>query len=360
MTKDNYRRFQQNLLNWYDQNKRDLPWRREKTPYHIWVSEVMLQQTRVSTVLRYYDKFIRRFPSVETLAAADEAILLKSWEGLGYYRRVRNLHKAAQIIMEKYDGTIPLDYKSLIRLPGIGAYMAAAIASIAAGLPFAAVDGNVKRVLSRLKADKSPVNDSKYNQHFQRLADQMLLKQRPGDFNQAMMELGALICRPAQPLCDVCPVTKECRARKTNQTALYPFRISTRPKKSLHKIAFLPAQRESSVPFIWLVKRRNARLMEGFYELPTLEDTPENHSTIEHSGAIFLKEITHIYTHIVETWRLCQIEELPEIFQLKKNNIQKAEISQAKRLALSGITKKALQNAGFWKAIPSKERIPES
>src|SRR5580704_14876171 len=187
------RRFQQGLLEWFDQHKRDLPWRRDRDPYRVWLSEIMLQQTRVVAVIDHYKRFLRRFPSLEKLASAREASVLATWSGLGYYRRARMLHAAAKMIVKEHEGEFPRSVEELRALPGIGRYTAAAIASIAFDQPVAVVDGNVERVLQRVQGRNLAGED------LWRVAEELVSPERPGDFNQAMMELGATVCLPRQP-----------------------------------------------------------------------------------------------------------------------------------------------------------------
>ena len=184
------------LLAWYSENKRNLPWRREPTAYHVWVSEIMLQQTRVAAVMGYYRRFLERFPTVEALAGADEDSLMKCWQGLGYYSRARNLQKAARIIVQDYGGVFPADYAGLRALPGVGDYTAGAVASIAFGLPHAAVDGNVLRVVSRLTADSRDISEPAVKRSVAAALEAVMPVKAPGEFNQALMELGATVCLP--------------------------------------------------------------------------------------------------------------------------------------------------------------------
>jgi len=200
------------LLGWHDKHQRDLPWRRTRDPYHILVSEIMLQQTRVAAVIPYYQRFLKRFPTPAALARARETTVLRAWAGLGYYSRARNLQAAAKQIAKH---GFPASYKDALALPGIGPYTAAAVMSIAAGLPHAAVDGNVRRVLSRLLASHTAAQPE---------ADVLLDQARPGDFNQAMMELGATVCLPRTPNCEACPVVRHCEARRLGQVARFPAR----------------------------------------------------------------------------------------------------------------------------------------
>jgi len=247
------RAFRHRLLVWFDQNQRSLPWRRDRHPYHVWVSEIMLQQTRVSAVIGHYRRFLQRFPTVEALAAAREGDVLAAWSGLGYYRRARSLHAAARQMVAR--GRFPATAEAWRALPGIGRYTAAAIASIVHDEPAAVVDGNVERVLARLFRRKP--GDA------WRLAEELLSPARPGDFNQAMMELGATVCLPQSPWCEACPVFLWCRTRGESPRGVSQHR---------HKkdIAYLLAARPGSV---FLVKRA-ARLavMPGMWELPQVDN----------------------------------------------------------------------------------------
>src|SRR4051812_19169233 len=205
--------FRSNLLTWYDANRRDLPWRRTGDPYRIWLSEIMLQQTRVGAVLDHYRRFLERFPDVQSLARAREQSVLAAWSGLGYYRRARNLHACAKVIAKQRGGKFPSTAADLQELPGIGRYTAAAIASIAFGEPNAVVDGNVERVLQRVTGNSELSVSETWE-----LAEALLAPKRPGDFNQAMMELGATVCLPKEPKCLVCPVVKSCVSKGSQAT----------------------------------------------------------------------------------------------------------------------------------------------
>lgn len=210
------------LINWYEQNARNLPWRGHSDPYAIWVSEIMLQQTRVDTVIPYFNRWMERFPTVESLATAPEDTVLKAWEGLGYYSRARSMHKTARLLTRDYAGRLPADFEVLTSLPGIGPYTAAAIASIAFGIDRAVVDGNVKRVLARLLPYTEPVNTPAAEKELRVIAQKMLPEGRAGDYNQAMMELGALICLPRNPNCTKCPVSSLCAAFKDYRQSALP------------------------------------------------------------------------------------------------------------------------------------------
>jgi len=248
------RAFQQRLLGWFDQHKRDLPWRRDRDPYRIWLSEIMLQQTRVAAVIDHYERFLRRFPSLEKLASAREASVLAVWSGLGYYRRARMLHAAAKKVVKEHRGKLPRKAEDLRALPGIGRYTAAAIASIAFDEPVAVVDGNVERVLQRVDGENIAGED------LWRAAGDLLSRQRPGDFNQAMMELGATVCLPRQPQCLLCPVSDLCATRGELQR---PGKGTRQTKREIH---YALACRNGS---IFLVQRpKTSTLMPGMWELP--------------------------------------------------------------------------------------------
>jgi A/G-specific adenine glycosylase len=248
------RSFQQSLLEWFDRHKRDLPWRRDRDPYRVWLSEIMLQQTRVAAVIDHYERFLRRFPSIEKLAAAREASVLAAWSGLGYYRRARMLHAAAKKIVKEHGGKFPEKAEDLRALPGIGRYTASAIVSIAFDEPVAVVDGNVERVLQRVQG-KTLAGENLW-----RAAEELLSRQRPGDFNQAMMELGATVCLPRQPQCLLCPVSDLCATRGELQR---PGKGTRQTKREIH---YALACRNGS---IFLVQRpKTSTLMPGMWELP--------------------------------------------------------------------------------------------
>lgn len=214
--------FRKRLLAWFRQFQRDLPWRRTKDPYQIWISEIMLQQTRVAAVIPYYEKFLALFPNVRALAQAPEEEVLKLWSGLGYYSRARNLQKAAQQIMARHGGQFPREESEVLALPGIGRYTAAAILSIAFGAEHAVLDGNVARVLARLGALRGDLRESRRWQSLQKTASGLLDRKSPGDWNQAMMELGAMVCTPRAPQCLLCPVQTFCRARQSGDPESFP------------------------------------------------------------------------------------------------------------------------------------------
>ena len=252
------------LTEWYKKNHRELPWRASKNPYHIWVSEIMLQQTQVNTVIPYFQRFIVKFPDLKTLASSDLLEVLKLWEGLGYYARARNFHKAAQAIMEKHDGKVPKDRETFMALPGVGDYIAAAVLSIAFDRPLAVVDGNVKRVLARLFEMDAPVNLSSSYKEFQSTANQLLDEKDPGMFNQAVMELGALVCKPAAPDCDNCPLAKWCLALKHQHVDAFPVR-KVKPPVPHHAMVIGVVFKRGKV---LIVRRPEDKMLGGLWEFP--------------------------------------------------------------------------------------------
>ena len=303
------------ILDWFDVYQRDLPWRQTDNPYHIWVSEVMLQQTQVNTVIDYYHRFLSKFPTIYHLAESELDDLLKIWEGLGYYARARNLRKAAQVVVAEMDGRVPADYQFFRQLPGIGDYTAAAVQSIAFGHPFAAVDGNVKRVLSRLFRITEPVNAHKSQQIFQQQADQLLSVNRPGAYNQAMMELGATVCRPKSPCCTVCPVQDFCQAFEQAEQGLFPVRQAKKkiPQYRLICLVIVKDDAALATKSVLITRRPPDGLLGGLWEFPNRKIDPEmDRITACQQFAFeepdlpwnpdlgtptFLTQVKHTYTH---------------------------------------------------------------
>ena len=256
------------LLTWYDDCRRVLPWREEPTPYHVWISEIMLQQTRVEAVKPYYKRFLQHLPDIKSLAEAPEELLLKLWEGLGYYNRVRNMQKAAIQIMDEYRGEMPGEYLQLLNLKGIGSYTAGAIASIAFGKAVPAVDGNVLRVLARYRMDDELISDAKVKQRVEKELAEVMPKGRPGDFNQAMMELGAMVCAPnGAPHCEKCPLQEGCLAYHENCTCDYPKKAVKKERAIEEKTVLLIQDADRAA----LRKRDKKGLLAGLYEFPNLE-----------------------------------------------------------------------------------------
>jgi A/G-specific adenine glycosylase len=256
--------FRKQLMKWYRANRRDLPWRLSNTPYHIWVSEVMLQQTQVKTVLNYYGRFLKKFPDIKRLAAADTQTVLKVWEGMGYYARARNLHRAAKVVVQDYGGRIPDQWKAFHSLPGVGDYIAAAVLSIAFNRPHPVVDGNVKRVLARLHKIHAPVNQPNSDKQFKKAAARLLDTRQPGTFNQAMMELGALICTPRNPACDACQLSHFCQAYQTKQVPDFPKRQPSKATPQYHIVVGVVFKNDR----VLITRRKAEGLLGGLWEFP--------------------------------------------------------------------------------------------
>ena len=299
---DSLDRIAQPLLAWYDAGRRILPWREEPTPYHVWLSEIMLQQTRVEAVKAYYDRFLQALPDVESLAAVEEEKLLKLWEGLGYYNRARNLKKAAMKVVSEYGGQIPGKYEELLKLPGIGSYTAGAIASIAFGQVQPAVDGNVLRILSRLRMDERDILDAKVKRAVEEDLAGIMPADRPGDFNQAMMELGAMVCIPnGAAKCTECPWGELCQAREQERVGEFPKKASKKPRH-IEKKTILVIQDANLVA---LHKRPDKGLLAGMYEFPSMEGYQEEEQVIAYLRGLGLSPIRiqklapakHIFTH---------------------------------------------------------------
>jgi A/G-specific adenine glycosylase len=321
----------QRLLGWYDTCQRDLPWRRTHDPYAIWVSEVMLQQTRVAVVVERYQDFITRFPTLLCLAQAAEEDVLAAWSGLGYYRRARMLHKAAQFVVTQHQGSLPITAEELRLLPGIGAYTAAAVASIAHGQQVAVVDGNVERVLCRLEGWKASGNAMRSK--VEKLAGELVCPLRPGDFNQAMMELGATLCTPRNPRCLECPLHADCRTLGEHQTApRLPMKsrevahgLSIRDRVGLEHCEVLLEQRPASLT-----------VMPGLWELPALRD-----------AAVPEAELRLTVRHAI-----MQVNYLVRIRGVSEDDVDALTVAGGKRrwvplsdaegMALTGLTRKVL------------------
>ena len=311
--------FRSDLLDWYDDNKRSMPWRETDDPYRIWVSEIMLQQTRVDTVRDYYPRFLEAFPTVEALAAADRDEVLKYWEGLGFYARARHLHEAAQTVVDEHDGTVPTTMDAIRDLKGIGPYTAAAVLSIAHDKLHAVLDGNVTRVLTRVFAVEEDATTTSAQRELRRLANDLLRPDRAGDFNQAMMELGALVCTPSTPLCDRCPLQNVCRAHEAGTEEDYPITPESEPVPH-HDIAVGLVFDDDQL----LIQRRpDEGLLGGLWEFPGGKQ--EDGETMETACRRELKEelgidvavedlfytLSHAYSHFKITLHAfrCHIED---------------------------------------------------
>lgn len=255
------------LIRWYNENKRDLPWRDTRDPYRIWISEIILQQTRVDQGYAYFNRFMDRYPSVGLLAKADETDVLKLWQGLGYYSRARNLHAAAKSIVDEFQGEFPSDYKDVLSLKGVGEYTAAAIVSFAYNEPYAVVDGNVYRVLSRIFAVDIPIDSTKGKKFFAQLADSLLDRSEPGLHNQAIMEFGALQCVPMSPNCEVCPASPMCIAYSQKRIGSYPVKEGKQKTRDRY-FNYLDIRNKE---YAFLHKRTAKDIWHNLYELPLLE-----------------------------------------------------------------------------------------
>jgi A/G-specific adenine glycosylase len=341
--------FRARLLAWYDAHARDLPWRqppratKPSDPYRVWLSEIMLQQTRVAAVIAHYHEFLRRFPTVEKLARAREASVLAAWSGLGYYRRARMLHAAAKVVVRERGGKFPAFAEELRGLPGVGRYTAAAIASIAFGEPVAVVDGNVERVLQRVAGTRLA------GEQFWLAAEELLDRERPGDFNQAMMELGAIVCTPRAPGCLTCPVIEHCRTRGEMAGGTKPAR---QKKKKLH---YALDYRSGAV---FLVQRaRDARLMAGMWELPEIPAGakaqsngacgiaglkaprhPKAKSNDIHDACFTLKHSITVTDYTVRVWRRYAPADVAGRW---------IPVEKLPRVALTGLARKILRKAKF-------------
>lgn len=290
------------LLPWYEANKRDLPWREDKNPYHIWVSEIMLQQTRVEAVKGYYRRFLSALPTIADLANADDELLYKLWEGLGYYSRVRNLKKAAQKIVNTYNGVFPNNYDDVLSLSGVGVYTAGAICSIAFNQPTPAVDGNVMRVVSRLTNDDTPINMESYKNEVRNQLSK-IYPEEAGAFTQALMELGATVCGPNQkPDCDRCPCKDICMARKSGTQELLPKKQQKKSRTVEEKTVFIL----SCNGYYALTKRPDKGLLASMWEFPNIEGTLDMTTALIQVEKFGLKpgqlykqiDRSHIFTHI--------------------------------------------------------------
>lgn len=307
------------LLNWYDEHARTLPWRTTPTPYRVWVSEIMLQQTRVEAVKPFFKRFLEELPTITHLAEAPEDQILKLWEGLGYYNRVRNMQKAAQVILTEHGGEMPGDFEKIRSLPGIGSYTAGAIASIAFGIRRPAVDGNVLRVLSRLMASQEDILKQSVKRRMEEQVERIIPGERPGDFNQSLIELGALVCVPnGPPRCGECPLKELCKAREQGIQETLPRKTPPRKRKKEERTVLVLVSANKAV----LRKRPEKGLLAGLYELPNLKGALSREQALDYVRGQQLSpirirslpEAKHIFSHI--EWQmlgyLVQIEE-PEM-----------------------------------------------
>ncbi len=309
----NYLQFQEDLVTWYEENKRDLPWRQTNDPYLIWISEIMLQQTQVDTVIPYYNKFKEKYPTVNDMAQADEQMILKDWEGLGYYSRARNLHSAVKEVVSKYGGVIPKDLKQLGSLKGIGPYTQGAIASIAFNKPEPAVDGNVMRVLSRVLLITDNISDTKTRKLFEEIIYKIISQENPSSYNQGLMELGATICSPRSPNCLHCPVREHCRAYDKGIQTELPIKNKAKKQRVEKYDVILLRNKNGEVA---IEKRPNDGLLANMWQFPMVRtDQIKNENIEEWFYAAYgmkinkqeeLFKFKHIFSHII--WDLTVVE----------------------------------------------------
>ena len=312
------------IVDWYRNNKRDLPWRHDVTPYRVWVSEIMLQQTRVEAVKPYYDRFLKELPTITDLAYAKEDRLMKLWEGLGYYNRVRNMQKAALQMVEQYGGEFPESYEEIRSLTGIGNYTAGAIGSFAFGIPKPAVDGNVLRVVSRILASREDIMKAKVRTAVERALEEVIPQEYPGDFNQGLIELGAIVCVPnGEPKCGECPVAAFCRARKEGIAVELPVKTKAKGRKIEKRTVLVFHDNDT----LAIQKRPAKGLLAGLYELPNVEGWLSQKEIIEYSRSIGLSPIRvqklpdakHVFSHV--EWQMKGYE--IRVDELEKNCSQK-------------------------------------
>lgn len=337
------------IYQWYQKNRRDLPWRETSDPYKIWVSEIILQQTRVNQGIGYYTAFIEKFGDIKTLADASEDDVLKSWQGLGYYSRARNLHFAAKSLLNQYGGKFPDEYDNILKLKGVGSYTAAAVASIAFNLPYAAVDGNVIRVISRYFGLTMPVNSPEGKKRVGEIAQTLLLKSNPGMHNQALMEFGALQCVPKSPECLNCPVNSSCAAFENNLTGKIPF---TERKLKTKKRYFCYLLFETS-DSVFIEKRAGGDIWEGLYQPPLLEFDNEfsddevmgRLNNIFGARHVIVKSETgyvkHVLSHQVIMAKMVEFE-VPEGTEI--NNYLKVNKKDIFKFAFPRLVEKLLKN----------------
>lgn len=302
-TNYNINDFNENLLTWFNREKRDLPWRHAKNPYRVWVSEVMLQQTRVDTVIPYFNRFMERFPTIEDLAAAESDEVVKYWEGLGYYSRVRNLHEAVREVVATYDGIVPEEKEKFEKLKGVGPYTTGAVLSIAYNQPEPAVDGNVMRVMSRQFGIYEDIALPKTRKVFDQVIRRLMDPNHASDFNEGVMELGATVCTPKNPMCSLCPVQDDCYAYAHHVQDELPVKT----KKGASRVEMYDAlycEKEGKVAF---VQRPDNGLLAGMWQYPLTE-----RGTGEQLNGTYMGQVKHVFSHIIWYIDLYQVETLPE------------------------------------------------
>lgn len=341
------------LINWFLHNKRDLPWRENISPYSVWLSEIILQQTRVDQGKAYFESFIQHFPTVKHLASTSEDEVLKLWQGLGYYSRARNLHKTAKFISNTYNGIFPSSYKELIHLPGIGPYTAAAIASIAFHEKVAAIDGNVNRVITRLFDINLAVDQKEGREKIKSITNEIIQETHPGDFNQALMELGATVCKPQNPMCNTCPLSVFCEARKNKTQHLRPIKATRTKIKALYTYYIIITDRKNQV---WVKKRNQKGTWQNMFDFPEISQDKATNDIItlvssftgEHipnSSPTILNispPITHLLSHRKIEAHFIEVH--LENYDLPTSSLfQTIPISEFKQLAIPRLVHKFLE-----------------
>lgn len=335
------------LLDWYSVNKRDLPWRRTRDPYLVWLSEIILQQTRVSQGLSYYMRFAQRFPSPRALADAPEDEVLKCWQGLGYYSRARNLHAAAKSM----DGVFPSTYEGVRALKGVGDYTAAAICSIAYQMPYAVVDGNVYRVLARVFAISTPIDSPAGKKQFTQLAQKLLDKQRPGDYNQAIMDFGAMVCTPLAPQCEQCPLAGRCQAYALGKVEQLPVKMQ-KNKISTRYFHYIYVRQGTKT---WLHKRGAGDVWQNLYEPPLVESDSSEEAWQKgkeykklfgrKEASLAVAPVKHVLSHRVIWADLSMVEVSPRAGVPQE--FVAVEAKDVKKYAVSRLVQKLLEKAGL-------------
>ena len=319
------------LLSWYEKGKRDLPWRHTKDPYKIWISEIMLQQTRVEAVKVYYDKFLKKLPTLSDLAEVEEDVLLKLWEGLGYYSRAKNLQKCAQVLINEGQDTLPKKKEELLKLPGIGDYTAGAIASIAYLQPSAAIDGNVMRVLSRVYMDDRDILNPKVRREYSNILEELMIDFPADSFTQSFIELGALVCIPnGMPKCSTCPLQSCCLSYQNKKVLEYPKKKEKKQRKIIKKTVFVFSYQDMYA----ISKREEKGLLAGMYEFPNIDQQMSlkslegylNSQYYSYDKISFLTEYKHIFSHIEWHMKVYKIElnkPIKEYLMVKKKELEK-------------------------------------
>ncbi|OIJ14008.1 A/G-specific adenine glycosylase [Anaerobacillus arseniciselenatis] len=314
--KTSVKNFQKDLITWFKANQRDLPWREDQDPYKVWVSEIMLQQTRVDTVIPFFNNFMGKFPTIQALARADEGDVLKAWEGLGYYSRARNLQTAVREVKETYNGIVPNTKAEISKLKGVGPYTSGAILSIAYGIPEPAVDGNVMRVISRIFAKYDDIGKDKTRKNIEKMITSLISHEDPSSFNQGLMELGALICTPTSPSCTVCPVQSHCEAFKLGVQSELPVKVK-KTKVKAKKLVCGFVKNEAGEVLIH--QRPNKGLLASLWEFPNVELTEG--TSLEAQLVEFLQKEYHLNTSVGE-----EIFHVEHVFSHLKWNVTVFEV----------------------------------